>query len=185
MFSVLLIRDQLIAQKKQLEDNHQQMVDDHKWKTIVSYHQLFSGGVPDENIRKPMYDLATQCDFIDCFDDLGAKMPTAVFDKCVKESELRQVIRPYLDEFEKFCGAVNSGIVNEVYALSLQGTRIIRNYTVFEDLIKHFQRGNGLAYVELEKLATKWAMKRRVDHEANVFALGVGSGTDTKIRSPK
>jgi hypothetical protein len=79
---------------------------------------------------------------------------------------------------------VNAGIVNEAYALYLQGTRVIRNYTVFEDLIKHFQRGNGLAYVELEKLATKWAMKRRIDDHARRSSLGVGAGTETRIVGP-
>lgn len=184
LFSVLLVRDQLVAQEKQLQENHQQMVDDHHWKTIVSYHELFRDGVPSESIRKPMYDFAVQKGFIKCFDDLGDPMPAKVLAECISDTDARQIIRPYLDEFEKFCGAVNAGIVNENYALSLQGTRVIRNFTVFKGLIKHFQRANGLAYVELEKLATKWAIQRRIEEQSRRNEAGVGPGTNTRIRDP-
>lgn len=185
LFSVLLVRDQLVAQEEQLQENHQQMVDDHQWKTIVSYHELFGQGIPNEDTRKAMYDLAVANDFIDCFDDLGKPMPANALQACINTSEMRQITRPYLDDFEKFCGAVNAGIVNEDYARSLQGTRVVRNFTVFKELIRHFQIANSRAYVELEKLAMKWDEQRKNEEKSARDHTGIGPGTGTRIRNPR
>lgn len=185
LFSVLLVREQLIAQEKQMNENHSQLLADHKWKTFVSYHQLFHGGIPCEEKRIKMYTFATDNKFIKCFDDLGTPMPTEALDKCINETAAWDVVRPYLDEFERFCAAVNAGIIDESYALSVEGTRVIRNFTVFEHLIKHLQHPNGRAYVEIEKIAQKWAMMRRLENEEWKQQIGVGTGTGTRIDGPK
>jgi hypothetical protein len=185
LFSVFLVRNQLIAQEKQLQANFQQQMDDHRWKTFVSYHELFADGIPCESMREKMYGFAKSHGFIEAFDDMGTCMPEKALQQCIADSDSRQIVRPYLDEFEKFCGAINSQIVNEEYARSLQGTRVIRNYAVFEPLIKHFQKGNPMAYVELEKVAMKWSMQRRVEEQAARQGMGVGTGTNTVINGPK
>jgi hypothetical protein len=185
LFSVLLVREQLIAQEEQLNENHQQMVADHKWKTYISYHQLFGGGVPPESVHKPMYALATEHNFIQNFDEMGQEMPEAALRGCIDDIGMRQVIRPYLDEFETFSAAVNAGIVDEEYARTLEGSRVIRNFTVFRALIKHLQRGHPMAYVELEKLANKWAERKAREEDDKRSHSGAGSGTHTRIEGPK
>lgn len=184
LFSVLLVRDQLRAQEQQLKENHQQLMEDHKWKTIVSYHQLFAHGIPVEPLRKGVYDMATDMKFIGCFDDLGKPMPEDIFQECLKDSNMIQHIRPYLDAFEEFSGAVNAGIVNESYAMSLQYTRVVRNFTVFERLIRHFQQCNGRAYKEFEKLSTKWSLMRRAEEASHLQNFGVGADKSTRVAAP-
>lgn len=185
LFSVLLVRDQLRAQEQQLRENHQQLVDDHKWKTIISYHQLFSKSIPPEELREKVYKLATEEGFIHCFDDLGTSLPEPIYQKCVVQSSpWIQIIRPYLDAFEEFSGAVNAGIVNESYAMSLQFTRVVRNFTVFERLIRHFQECNGRAYVEFEKLCARWSIQRQIEESSRLATKGVGAEPSSKIRGP-
>jgi hypothetical protein len=185
LFSVLLVREQLIAQEEQMSENHKQLLADHQWKTYVSYHQLFSEGAVSEAVRQPMYDFATEHGFINCFDDLGTPMNRNALELCINETAAWGIVRPYLDGFERFCAAVNGGIIDDAYAMGIEGTRVIRNYTVFEHLIKHIQTSNSRAYLELDKLAQKWAMLRRVKTLERKQHEGIGPGTDTRIECPR
>lgn len=182
--SLSLLRRQLQAQRVQLQKQQQQMELDHQWRTYLSYHELFPS-IPPDDIRNEMYDLAKKLNFDDYFDDFGKPMPKDALEAIVGSCDYRRIVRAYLDEFEKFCGAIRAGIVDNGYAYSLQNTRVIRNFTVFQALIKQWQTGNLMAYSELEKVALAWSVQRSAADDSYRSQFGVGSGSTPRISLPR
>lgn len=180
LFSVLLIRRQLHAQEVQQRDNEHQRIqllkqqaEDHRWRTYAFYHEHFSD-VPPDSCLQAVYQIAQDHGFIGCFQNRGQPLPANVLQRIVDEKDLWEKVRPYLDHFEVFCGAINANLVNEEYAYSLQATRVVRNYTVFRSFIEHDQRGAPSAYVELVKVARRWRDRMDQTDRDNQSRLGIG-----------
>lgn len=177
-------RVQLRRQEEQMRKQQEQMRHDHQWRTYLTYHELFPS-IPPDDIRNKMYDLARELKFDHHFDNFGKPMPEEALKAIVESCDHRRIVRAYLDEFEKFCGAIRAGIVDDNYAYSLQNTRVIRNFTVFHALIKRWQAGNLMAYTELEKVATAWSLQRASADQSYRDQFGVGSGSTPRIRLPR
>jgi hypothetical protein len=83
-------------------------------------------------------------------------------------------VREYLNDFEEFAAAVNSGLVGEDYAYHLESARTLNAYYGFRELIDHWLaedqkkasrlRESGIAtsdyYGELAKLADRWKVRK-------------------------
>jgi hypothetical protein len=84
------------------------------------------------------------------------------------------VVREYLNDFEEFAAAVNSGLVDNDYAYHIESARTLNAYFGFEELIGFWlrddqeraqrQRTAGMAphdyYGELRKLAARWRARK-------------------------
>jgi hypothetical protein len=89
-------------------------------------------------------------------------------------------VREYLNEFEEFAAAVNSGLVDDEYAYHIESARPVNAYFGFRELIEHWlaqdqmraARMGGVLpevyYGELRKLAERWKRRklREADHKA-------------------
>ena len=188
LISILLVRKQLRAQevileahRQQQEQAFEQLLADHKWKCYAFYHQHFSE-VPSEDLRRQVYNLAQtgQHPFVDCFNGRGRTMPYASLQEIRGNKSEWEFIRPYLDCFEVFCGAINAKLVDEDYAFSLQATREVRNYAVFESLIDIYKTDSPTAYCEFYKVAYRW--RQRLQPSTGPVAEGLG--IDGKIAAP-
>ena len=177
LWSIVVLRGQLQAQR-------QTSLDEFHWKTLIAYHQLFEY-VPDKPTGDKMYSLAKTMEFAKVFRGIGESLPEKAVAEILEDSEKLSTVRSYLDGFERFCAAVECGLVNSDYAYSIQGGRVIRNYIVFEGMIRKFQNDNKLAYIELQKIALRWQAKRKADDEGHMNHVGVGAGTVPKLRRPK
>lgn len=193
LLSVLLIRRQLHAQeiileahRVQQEQEFEQLQADHEWKCYAFYHQHFPE-IPPEVVRRPVYQLAAAPNhsFIDCFQDRGTPMPPAVLAALRGTEAEWDHIRPYLDCFEMFCGAINAKLVHEDYAFSLQATRVIRNYTVFEPLIDEYKKQSPSAYCEFYKVAYRWKLRLLPAEGRDVEGLGIDGSGARPIFGPK
>lgn len=193
LMSVLLVRRQLHAQevildahRQQQEESFEQLQRDHSWRCYAFYHQHFSD-IPSAALRKGVYELADAADtrFIDCFLERGRPMPSAVLDKIRGTPSEWDFIRPYLDGFETFCGAINAKLVDEDYAFSLQATRVIRNYTVFEPLIDEYKRATPSAYCEFYKVAYRWKLRLLPAEGRDIEGLGVDGNGAKPIIGPR
>ncbi len=83
-------------------------------------------------------------------------------------------VREYLNDFEEFAAAVNSGLVGEDYAYHLESARTLNAYYGFREVIDHWLaedrkkasrlRESGIAtsdyYGELAKLAERWKARK-------------------------
>ncbi|GEM_PF-3883998 len=183
LFSILLVRRQLWAQEQQNGRSLQQMIDDHKWKTYCSYHQHFLS-VPPEEIRSKAYAKAEEMGFLGNFDGRGTPFSEEVKQRILGETEAWKIFRSYLDYFEEFCAAINAGLVDNGYAFSIQGTRVVRNFTVFERLIRHYQDETPTAYVEMAKVALPWKLQQSVNEAGNVPQIGIGNNGTSKLTGP-
>lgn len=193
LLSVLLVRKQLHAQERQLEahriqqdDAFAQLQADHEWKCYAFYHQHFSD-VPSEGIRVALYQLAGDPDhgFIGCFDGRGVPLPDSVVQHLIGSESERNLIRPYLDCFEIFCGAINAKLVHEDYAFTLQATRIIRNFAVFSPLIDHYKVTVPTAYCEFIRVASRWRIKLAIAEAGNVEGLGLNGDGARPVQGPQ
>lgn len=193
LLSVLLVRRQLHAQevileahRQQQEESYEQLQRDHDWRCYAFYHQHFSD-LPAADLRKGVYDLAHSPDtqFIECFADRGRPMPAEVLTKVMGSASEWDYIRPYLDGFETFCGAINAKLVDDDYAFSLQATRVIRNYTVFEPLIQEYRRASPSAYCEFYKVAYRWKIRLLPAEGREVEGLGVDGNGAKPIAGPR
>lgn len=193
LLSVLLVRRQLHAQevilnahKEQQEEGFEQLQRDHNWRCYAFYHQHFADN-PAEPLRKAVYKLAQAEDtkFIDCFAERGRPMPDNVLNVIKGSSDEWDCVRPYLDGFETFCGAINAKLVDEDYAFSLQATRVIRNYTVFEPLIDEYKKATPSAYCEFYKVAYRWKIRLLPSEGRDVEGLGVDGNGAKPIFGPR
>lgn len=150
------------------------------WHKVLSYHQFF-------------HDLPTgtkTSDMTACLARLSIPKPTAV--KPVSVAQVKAIredvgaesgsgrltaetaIKAYLDDFEEFCAAVNSGVVSDWYALNIEGSRVIRAYFAFAPLIEQLRKEaeqdgsqfRSKYYDELEDVAKRWRQEREVEYRA-------------------
>ncbi|WP_448123370.1 DUF4760 domain-containing protein [Stenotrophomonas riyadhensis] len=193
LLSVLLVRRQLHAQevilsahKTQQDEAFDQLQRDHSWRCYAFYHQHFADN-PSEPIRNAVYKLAQAegTGFIECFNGRGRPIPDAALQAIIGSSHEWDCVRPYLDDFETFCGAINAKLVDEDYAFSLQATRVIRNYTVFEPLINEYKKDTPTAYCEFFKVAYRWKMRLLPSEGRDVEGLGVDGNGAKPIFGPK
>lgn len=193
LISILLVRKQLRAQevileahRHQQEQAFEQMLEDHKWKCYAFYHQHFPE-VPSEDLRKKVYQIAASgtSPFVECFDGRGSSIPDASLNAIRGTAAEWESIRPYLDCFEVFCGAINARLVDEDYAFSLQATRVVRNYAVFEPLINLYKKGSPTAYCEFHKVAYRWRLRLLPNESYIVEGLGIDGKVASPISAPR
>src|SRR5690606_22309594 len=135
-----------------------------KWNKLLSYHQFFGNLITTELV-KTVLAVASRHGFASCMNSLQP-MSQESLAKLEADSDGLKDIQAYLDEFEEFCGAVHAGVTDTEYAYTLEATRVIRAWTVFEPYIR-VQRAKHTymrCYLELERLGVAW--KQRRDEEA-------------------
>jgi hypothetical protein len=127
-----------------------------------------------------MWRVATTYGFRDCLSGFGKPMPEEALTRILASADDEYVMRAYLDQFEKFCGAVQCGLVDNDYAYSLQATRVIRNYTIFSTFIKRIRQESSTGYLELEKVALSWEDRRGIEDATFRNNRGVRNGTGAR-----
>jgi len=105
----------------------------------------------------------------------------AIFaDKAGAPDTAEVAIREYLNDFEEFAAAVNSGLVDDDYAYHIENVRVLNCYYGFEEVINHYaledqeraarQKTELLAssdyYGELKRLAEKWKARKKLELDA-------------------
>lgn len=146
---------------------YQQGATTARWNKSLSYHQLFNDLTTPSQVEE-IWAVAHRRNFEEQFRSMQPMLDASVRDLLQTEEQAskdNRVVKSYLDRFESLCGAVNCGLVYNDYAYSLEATRVIRVYTVFEPLITSMRALNKYSrcYLELERLATEW--RRRRDDE--------------------
>lgn len=165
---------------------------DTRWNGVLSYHDYFDE-LPVQQKLNDLYKVLNVCsveiptllkplseeDFqkIDAAAKPGSAETTAL-----EGLRPRGVVRAYLNDFEEFAGAVEQGVVDEDYAYSLEGTRVLVAYFGFrafiesdrktdkEEECKMNLKGKDIdflvpkSYLLLERLAKRW-LARRVDSD--------------------
>jgi hypothetical protein len=155
------------------------------WKRVLTFHEHFDR-VPSE----PRADALRRY-----FIELGiADPPTAYhpIDNSVvakimgdqgtatRPTPGRTIVIEYLNDFERFCGAIRVGVVNNDYACELRGTRVIDTFFGFKSFILEYRRRMDAAalaranpthmtvfksrvFRELEKIGESWLERRTTE----------------------
>lgn len=127
-----------------------------RWNKILSYHEYF-GSLVSSELGTKLQEAAEKCEF-------SANMKTLtpidhhILEKILLNPSAEVTIISYLDEFEEFCGAVHAGVTDKTYAYKLEGTRVVRAFSVFSPYIDSKRKENEYTrcYVELVKLGQDW-----------------------------
>ncbi|HUD43536.1 MAG TPA: hypothetical protein VMR06_16210 [Dokdonella sp.] len=168
------VRGQLVAQLQQMERHEQQLEDENRLRSYQMYHQLFARIPEPGELTQRMYDIAKKHGFLKGLEGFGTPIGADVSRAIQGDTDDFLSVRAFLDEFEKFCGAVQAKLVDPEYAFSMQSGRVIRYFTVFSPIIKDLQSENDMAYAELQKTAEAWRQRRRTEDEAKRLNRGIG-----------
>lgn len=139
--------------------------DTARWNKLVLYHQFFDS-LPARPEREAFLEELKKRGLLSYLDGIGTPLSEEAVGQLTKEPLVSQVVRVYLDGFEQLCGAVNCGVIDERYAIELERARVVRIFRVFLPLIEAQRLHNSHAYLELEKVATRWIdISKRVDEK--------------------
>jgi hypothetical protein len=164
---------------------------DTRWNGVLSYHDYFDE-LPVQPKLDNLYKVLNICSveiptlLKPLSDEDFQKIETAAKPGSAETAALgglrpRGVVRAYLNDFEEFAGAVEQGVVDEDYAYSLEGTRVLVAYFGFRAFIESDRKtdkeeckmnlkGKDIdflvpkSYLLLETLAKRW-LARRVDSD--------------------
>ena len=126
----------------------------------LAYHQFF-GDLITITTREQIEHVSEQCQFKDARKSGKEMTPAAVV--LVKASPAHDaVVACYLDEFEEFCGAILTNLLDEDYSYKLEGNRVIRAWRVFKPYIEQARLDNDdpRTWLELQRVAERWADRR-------------------------
>lgn len=133
--------------------------DESKWRRLLYYHQFFTEW-PSETCRGTMLKVLTELGLDAHLSGTGMPLEEKGVAAILSKPDYRQGVVRYLDGFEQLSGAVNAGIVDDSYTYKLDGTRLLRIYTIFSPLILTIQGTSPLAYVQFQHLAVQWKARR-------------------------
>lgn len=144
-----------------------------KWNKLLSYHQFFGELITSEMVSD-LRKVAETCGFSEEMRQLKP-IHSASLECIVNSDEHMNTISAYLDEFEEFCAAVHAGVADHEYAYTLEATRVIRAWVVFEPFITR-RRATvrySRCYLELERLGGAWLERREKEAKDKADKDGV------------
>jgi hypothetical protein len=100
---------------------------------------------------------------IDPYTPLTEEQASKVF----HDPELFLTLKLYLNKYEVYCAALAAGMVDEEYARTLAGDKVVVLMDVFEKLI-HRQRKElklDVIWIEIERLAAEWKLNRDAESQ--------------------
>lgn len=149
-----------------------------KWSKLLSYHQFFGDLITKEMVVA-LQETAKLCTFEECMKKLEP-MSSAAVDAVLADPAHDTVVSSYLDEFEEFCAAVHAGIADPEYAYTLEATRVIRAWIVFEPFIRRCRASTKYSrcYLELQRLGSAWKTRREAEESKKDAADGVRNHVD-------
>lgn len=144
-----------------------------KWNKLLSYHQFFGEITTRETVRA-LHVAAEKCNFKESMKS-GQAIDVSAVDSLCNDDDSTTSVCFYLDEFEEFCGAVAAGVVDSGYAYTLEATRVIRVWAVFEPYVarRRSEVKYSRCYLELQRLASTWKAQRELEEKRNHDESGV------------
>lgn len=144
-----------------------------KWNKLLSYHQFFGELISPATLVQ-MTGAAEACGFSEQMLKISPMTDDSV-NKVLASPDHDQTVSTYLDEFEEFCAAVHAGIVDNEYAYTLEATRVIRAWVVFEPFITQCRSKTKYSrcYIELQRLGVAWKGRREKEEARNHATDGV------------
>jgi hypothetical protein len=208
--SIILLWAQLRAASAQ---EHEENV----WKRIMCLHEHFKD-IPrlerSEPVRKYLLttfpNRAPPSAYFPLTDDEVAKIMADRGDAGTARGDT--LIYRYLNDWEDFCGAISVGVVDEDYARSMEGGRLIDAFFGYRKVIEAYREKHTkaqqsadpnaasafahVAYTELQDVAIRWHEIRHnekmiqdariaaADELADSIRRGVKSGVTPKAKPP-
>jgi hypothetical protein len=162
LISLLLLAEQ----NRQIScGNAEQSKQTASWNKCLSYHNFF-GDLITMQMSQALRGTTDACGFTSAMQNVEPMSANSVED-VVRDDAHSRVCSSYLDDFEEFCAAVHAGVVDKEYAYTLEATRVIRAWIVYEPYITKRRSSvrYSRCYIELQRLAATW-IKRREEEEA-------------------
>lgn len=167
-------------QARQVELTVEQMRQQNVWNRISAQHMLLSV-LPSPDAERELWKVVEKY-----AGKSSWKLPLAACDQLYDALDDWVTIKTFVNGHERLCAAISANSLDEDYAYSVHGAKVIDTYKTFEHYIDYIRkkRKNASIYLELEKVATRW-MKRADEEQALVTqeqeALQASRGTKKAV----
>lgn len=146
---------------------------------LLCYHQYFHD-LPNNNKVRELYKVLDRCQVAvpKWHAPLSETDTTVLFQDTTSPPDTAELVaREYLNDFEEFASAVNSGLIDEDYAYRLEATRALNAYYGFEQMVHHWHaedkrmsiKSGGAVpattnyYGELRSVAERWKIRKQAE----------------------
>jgi hypothetical protein len=163
------------------------------WKRVLTFHEHFER-VPSEPRAQALRQYLLELGITDPptaykpIDEIVAAKVMADQGTPTRPTPGKVIVIEYLNDFERFCGAIRAGVVNEKYAHDMRGTRVIDTcygFSAFITLYRERQEAaakgqtkfRSQSFCEIRLLGKKWFEKRsleQAEHERRMIAIEIG-----------
>jgi hypothetical protein len=198
--SIILLWAQLRAANAQEQEANAREKDNSTWKRVLTFHEHFDR-VPSEPRAQALRQYLLELNITDppttyrpIDEDIAEKIMSDS-GTSARPTPGRVILIEYLNDFERFCGAIRAGVVNEDYARDLRGTRVIDACYGFSAFVTLYRQRQDLAakgrtkfrsqsFCELRLLGEKWFKMRaqeQAEHEARIVEQELGIGVPNLV----
>ena len=173
LYSLYFVAEQARLTAEQVSQTREQTQQTAKWNKLLSYHQFFGELITTEMVLE-MMAVAERCGFKDAMNSVQA-MSLASRQALENDPVAVKTVAAYLDEFEEFCAAVQAGVTASEYAYTLEATRVLRAWIVFEPFIQSQRATHRFSrcYLELERIGSAWKERRERETQQKYAQDGV------------
>ncbi|MBS0467694.1 MAG: DUF4760 domain-containing protein [Proteobacteria bacterium] len=159
-------KNQLSATREQIKLNAdqfalsvEQMRQQTKWQQINTQHTLLSV-LPTQETERALWAVVERYR-----NPPSWQFPREACSKLYDNIEEWITIKTFVSAFERLCAAINANSLDDDYAYSVHGAKVIDTFSAFEHYIYYIRkrRNDETIYIELEKVATRWAERSKAE----------------------
>ena len=157
-----LARDQLKLSVDHLALTVDQMKQQTMWNQVHAQHTLLSV-LPSADAERELWKVVGKYRAAPSW-----QFPHDACARLYDEIDDWMTIKGFITCFERLCAAISANSLDDGYAYSVHGARVIDTFNTFEHYINYIRRkrSNATIYLELEKVATRWAQKAKSEQAA-------------------
>ncbi|MGE3488293.1 MAG: DUF4760 domain-containing protein [Nitrospira sp.] len=153
----------------------EQMRQQNVWNKIQTQHTLLSI-LPTPEVEREMLRVVQKYR-----EKTSWQFPQIACEALYTDLDDWLIAKSYISAYERWCAAISANLVDEDYAYSVHGVKIIDAHRMFKHYIDFIRTKSNdtTLYLELQKVATRWAdraKREKVSIEAEQARLRENTG---------
>jgi len=166
--------------REQVNLSVEQMRQQNVWNKIQTQHMLLSI-LPTPDVEREMLQVVQKYR-----EKPSWQFPQNACERLYADLNDWLIAKSYISAYERWCAAISANSVDEDYAYSVHGAKIVDAHRMFEHYIDFIRRKSNdfTLYIELQKVATRWAdraKREKASIEAEQARLRENTGMQRTI----
>lgn len=153
---------QLELSREQINLTVEQMRQQNRWNKINTQHMLLSA-LPSTEAEREMWRIVEKYK-----DGESWTLPSEACSKLYDDIDAWLIVKNFVNCHERLCAAISANSLADDYAYSVHGAKIIDTHRIFQHYIDYTRKrkGNATIFLELEKVATRWAVRAQKEQDS-------------------